>query len=302
METKGSVRAKIFTFLLLTFALSSIFYLLMASAGSIRAAGGLYELALMWCPAIAALVTQFVFQRDLRGLGWRLPLRRYLIAGYLLPVLYGFVSYMVVWLTGLGSFSTQQLAATVAPQIGYHPTSPELFTAMYILVAATALMVPSILSALGEEIGWRGLLVPELAKVTTFTRTALLSGIIWVIWHLPLILFADYNNGTPAWFAIMCFAAIVIAMSFVFAWLRLKSGSLWPVVFLHASHNLFIKNIFTPLTSNTGITHYIIDEFGIALVIALVLVGLYFWRRRSEVSANLLSPEPAGSHRLYVSS
>jgi hypothetical protein len=136
--------------------------------------------------------------------------------------------------------------------------------------------------------------VPELARNMTYTRTALLSGVIWAIWHLPMILFSDYNSGAAAWFSVVCFAIMVVAFSFAFAWLRLKSGSLWPVVLLHASHNVFIKNVFTPLTNNTGITPYIIDEFGIALVIALVLVALYFWRRRSEVSAPALSPEPAG--------
>jgi membrane protease YdiL (CAAX protease family) len=290
------------TFLILAFALSSIFYLLMASAGSTKAASGLYVFALMWCPTAAALITQFVFQRDLGGLGWRWPQRRYLAAGYFLPAIYGFATYMLVWLTGLGAFSPQQLAATIAPQVGYQPSSPEWFAAIYVLVAATAGMIPSLLSALGEEIGWRGLLVPELARLTSFTRTALLSGVIWVIWHLPLILFTDYNNSTPAWFAVTCFAALAIEFSFVSAWLRLKSGSLWPAVVLHASHNLFIKNIFTPLTGNTGITAYIIDEFGVALVFALVLAALYVWHRRFEVSAMVLTPEARGAHTLYVSS
>jgi membrane protease YdiL (CAAX protease family) len=162
-----------------------------------------------------------------------------------------------------------------APQLAYHPSSPEHFTSIYILVAATVGMVPSLISALGEEIGWRGLLLPELAKITSFTRTALLSGGVWAIWHLPLLLFTDYSTGTSVWFAVGCFAAIVIAFGCVSAWLRLQAASLWPAVVLHASHNLFIKNIFTPLTSNTGLTPYIIDECGIALVIALVLFALW---------------------------
>lgn len=276
---------KIITFLVLTFGLSAICYYLIGSAGSIGAAGGLYTLALMWCPALAALVTQFAFQRNLRGLGWKLPSKKHLAASYLLPLGYGLVTYLVVWLTGLGGFSPQQLAETVGAQIGYQSQSPELFTLIYVLIAATGLMIPSSLSALGEEIGWRGLLVPELSKKMTFTWTALLSGVIWTVWHLPMILFADYNSGTPAWFAVVCFALMVIAISFIFAWLRLKSGSLWVAVLLHASHNVFIQNVFTPLTSNTGLTPYIIDEFGIALVITLGLLAFYFWRRRGELPA-----------------
>jgi membrane protease YdiL (CAAX protease family) len=302
MATRGKRQAKITTFLILTFALSAIFYQRLGSAGSIKAAGGLYSFALMWCPAVAAIVTQLAFERTLRGLGWRLPRLRYLAMGYLLPVVYGLVTYLLVWVSDLGEFSPQQLTATVAPQLGFHPSSPELFAIIYIGVAATLGMVPSLISALGEEIGWRGLLVPELARLTTFTRTALLSGIVWAIWHLPLILMADYNAGTPVWFAIVCFTVMVIAFGLISAWLRLRTGSLWPAVMLHASHNLFIKNIYTPLTRNTGVTPYVIDEFGIALGIALVVIAVYFWHRRSEVAGPAGAPAQAGSRSVPVAS
>jgi membrane protease YdiL (CAAX protease family) len=137
---------------------------------------------------------------------------------------------------------------------------------------------------LGEEIGWRGLLVPELAREYTFTATALISGGIWALWHFPIILFADYiTPGLPGWFALICFTVMVLGISFAFAWLRLKSGSLWTAVLLHASHNLFIQTIFTPLTQDSGATSYWIDEFGIGLALAAAVVAFLFWRRRYEL-------------------
>ena len=302
MPTSSRRQIKIITFLVLTFALSSIFYLRLGSAASVKATGGLYTFALMWCPAVAALVTQVAFERTLRGLGWRLPGRRYLALAYLLPIGYGLVTYLLVWVSGLGEFSPQQLTAMAAPQLGLHPSSSERFVVVYIGIAATLGMVPSLISALGEEIGWRGLLVPELARLTSFTRTALLSGVVWAIWHMPLILTTDYNAGTPAWFALACFTAMVIAFGLVSAWLRLRTGSLWPAVVLHASHNLFVKNVFTPLTRNTGVTPYIIDEFGIALGVALVIIAVYFWRRRSEVADPVGAPAQVGSHNVPVAS
>jgi membrane protease YdiL (CAAX protease family) len=81
--------------------------------------------------------------------------------------------------------------------------------------------------ALGEEIGWRGFLVPELAKTTTFFNTALISGAAWALWHYPLIIFGGYNGGTSIPYSLFCFTLAVIAISFPMAWLRLKSGSLW---------------------------------------------------------------------------
>jgi len=80
-----------------------------------------------------------------------------------------------------------------------------------------------------------------------------------------------------------CFTVMVVAQSYIFAWLTLRSGSLWPAAFLHGSHNMFVQLIFTPLTVDTGSTKYVIDEFGAGLAIASTIVAIYFWRRRSEL-------------------
>ena len=97
----------------------------------------------------------------------------------------------------------------------------------------------------------RGFLVPELAKATSFTKLSLISGVIWAAWHSPILLFADYNAGTNRWYALACFSVMVVSISFVFAWMRLKSGSLWTGAILHASHNLFVQGVFDQLMRDT---------------------------------------------------
>lgn len=72
-------------------------------------------------------------------------------------------------------------------------------------------------------------------------------------------------------------------MSFIFAWLTLKSGSLWPAALLHASHNLFIQGIFDNLMRDTGQTLWYTTEFGAALAVTSVVFAVYFWTRRAEV-------------------
>jgi membrane protease YdiL (CAAX protease family) len=85
---------------------------------------------------------------------------------------------------------------------------------------------------------------------------------------------------------------MVLGLNFAFTWLRLKSGSLWPAVLLHAAHNLFIQAFFNHLTSDTGITAYVIDEFGIGLALMAPVVAYLFWRKRHEVEIASIEVEP----------
>jgi membrane protease YdiL (CAAX protease family) len=256
-------RKEIRTFLILTFALSSVWYYLIISAGSLGAGGGWYPVALMWCPGIAALITTLIFRKNLRGLGWGWGRTRYQATAYLLPIGYGLAIYGAVWLLGLGGID-------------------EAYSRNWLSWFLFGTLL-NCFAALGEEIGWRGFLVGRLAGITSFTNVALISGAIWAVWHMPLILFADYNAGAPGWYSLLCFAAMVIASGFVYAWLRLKSGSLWTAMFLHASHNFWIQGFFDPLTTDRGITKYLTGEFGAGLVIAFVVLAYIFWKRRHEL-------------------
>jgi membrane protease YdiL (CAAX protease family) len=249
----------------MTFAFSGIFWFLIIRAGHIGAGGGLYMVGLMWCPGIAALLTTLIYQHDLRGLGWRMCRGRYVVLGYALPLAYAAITYFLVWFLGLGAFTTNNMP----------PGRPLL---PFIIFEVTLGFLLSLLLALGEEIGWRGLLVPELNKITTFTNTALISGVIWAVWHFPLMLFSEYSSGPPIWYALVCFSMLIIGMSFVLAWLRIRSCSLWPAAVMHASHNLFIQTIFDRLTKDTALTQYITGEFGIALALAGIVMGYIFWR------------------------
>ena len=65
--------------------------------------------------------------------------------------------------------------------------------------------------------------------------------------------------------------------------MRLKSGSVWTAMFLHASSNLYLYGIFEPLTQSTALTKYFAGEFGALLAIMGALLGIYFWRKRSEL-------------------
>jgi membrane protease YdiL (CAAX protease family) len=287
-------RAPLVVFLALTFALSATFYYLIIAARTLGAAGGLYVIALMWCPGLAALITTLASQGSVRGLGWGWGSARYQLWSIAIPMLYSVAAYAVVWLTGLGGFyepAFARQAAGILAELGLPGLSAGSAITLAVLVTLLVGLPVNCLTALGEEIGWRGFLVPALARRTSFANTALLSGVIWAAWHYPLLLFADYNAGTPAWYALTCFTVMVVGISFVYAWMRLRSGSLWTGMFLHASHNLVVQQILDPLTADTGVTRYVIGEFGAALALAGVVAGLLFWRRAGEL------PGPAPGRR-----
>ena len=282
MDEKVKAKKKITIFLTLTFIFSSIIYYLIISAGSLSVNGGIYVLLLMWSPGLSAIITQLVTEKSLRGLGWKWGKTRYQLASLAIPFLYAFVAYLIVWVSGLGKLNTE-LVDQYLQAHGWLAMPTWLGVILIFLITFLTMIIPGCFSAMGEEIGWRGLFVPELAKVTSYTKTSLISGAVWALWHMPLILFADYSTGVPLWWAVPCFALMVIAISFVYAWMRLKSGSLWTGTFLHASHNLFVQGVFTPLTVIGTSTLFFIDEFGIGIVITSILTAFFFWRKRGEL-------------------
>ncbi|WP_172634573.1 CPBP family intramembrane glutamic endopeptidase [Anaerolinea thermophila] len=274
-----SPKQKIILFLVLTFLFSGVFYALILTSGNLEG----WTLALMWCPGIAALITQWVSHKNLRGLGWRLRPWRFLLLGYGLPILYGLLVYGVVWASGAAPFKGQEMAQDMAAQMGTSVNTTG-FLVNYVVMMGTLGMLGSIFAALGEEIGWRGLLVSELARLTSFPGAALISGAIWALWHFPLILFSEYNNaGAPRWLGMIFFTVMVLGISFALAWMRLKSGSFWGAVILHASHNIFIQGVFTPLTGQSALSPYLIDEFGVGLALVGLALILIFWSKRAEV-------------------
>lgn len=277
-ESKTRTWKKIGMFYTLTLLISTPFWYLLSSGGDLTLVTGL-----MWSPALAAIFTKWIFSENIRDLGWRWGAGRYRQLAYLIPLLYVLPVYAAVWITGFGGLDAMAYVKSVAKDYGLSALPAPLACAAYVLVALTAGFITKAGRALGEEIGWRGFLVPELSKVTGFTGVGLVSGAMWAFWHYPLILYSDYNAGTPAWYALGCFTVMVVAVGFIAGWLRLRSGSVWPAVIFHASHNMFIQMIFTPMTTNTGNTAYLIDEFGIGLAITSVVGALIVWKKRGEL-------------------
>ena len=258
MESAPSrdVRTEAKWFVGLTFAISTVFYVLMARVGDLADAG-LLVVGLMWTPGLVALALQLRFRGTLRGLGWGFGGWRFWAAGYFVPILYAVLTYVLIWASPLADFNFEVLE--------------RLRASWYLLILGS---VQSCLFALGEEIGWRGFLVPRLGSFSSFDRTSIVSGLIWAVWHYPLILFAGYDSGAPAWYSILCFTVMVVGISYFYTWITLESGSVWPAMLLHGSHNLYIQGLLDRATIDTGPTPYWTSEFGAGLALMAIVVAL----------------------------
>jgi membrane protease YdiL (CAAX protease family) len=254
-------------------------YVPMVTEHSLQAGGG--TRFLMWSPGAAAIITCLIFRRNLKGFGWGPGKPRWLLLGYLLPIAYAFVAYAFVWLSGIGGFPNPDFLKHI--QKTYPQMTEVMAVGKYLLDLMVITFIPNMIKPLGEEIGWRGYLVPELTKTMSYTKASVIVGIIWALWHYPAILWTNYNIGTPSWFAVPCFTVMVVAASFITAWLRLRSQSLWPCVIWHSSHNCIIQAFFTPITILKPNTLYFIDEFGITMVITISVAAFFCWKHQENL-------------------
>ncbi|OGW75705.1 MAG: hypothetical protein A2Z72_03280 [Omnitrophica bacterium RBG_13_46_9] len=255
---------KIVIYIILTFLLSSIGYYLIIHSKALGISPFIVMFYLMWCPGLSGIITSLVYEKNLSGIGLKPGRPQWLVLGYFLPICYATLAYGIIWLFGLG---------------GINPDYR--FNAFKVIFLGTLFNVAF---ATGEEIGWRGFLVPNLYKLTTFTKTCLITGIIWSVWHFPLIISGIYLAKMPVGPQLLLLVVTVTAMTFPISWLRLNSGSVWPAALLHASHNLYIQRFFDPITTETGsISKYMTGESGIVMMAIFIGLALIFCGLRKKL-------------------
>jgi len=123
------------------------------------------------------------------------------------------------------------------------------------------------LAALGEELGWRGLLLTELAPLG-FWQLSLVTGLVWGIWHTPLILVGLQFPDEPV-VGIVLMTTATVALSPVYTYLTVRARSALAATFFHGS---FVLGVFTSVYLADG-NELVISPFGIVGIVA-ALVGI----------------------------
>jgi uncharacterized protein len=235
--------------------------------------------ALMWTPAAASVVARLILREGFADVSFRIGGRRGWKAVMLalsFPIIFGLISYGIAWVTGLVHFSPQPIPMA-ARFVGAN-SSPVLVFLVNLAVAATVVTILSVRTAAGEEIGWRGYMLTRLIDAGV-PKPVLASGIIWGVWHVPLILGGVYLAGAPPTLSALLWMVTATSFGFVFARLRLETGSVWPAIALHASWNSIIQVAFDPASTGAAAAVWV-GESGILVALAMIVAAVVFGRGR----------------------
>lgn len=212
-------------------------------------------LASAFGPGIAAIATVWAFEgrAGLRGwlgrcLAWRLGWRWYALALLAPPFLMLVALGIHIALGGIMPDSTVQGSA--------------------LIVAAKFALVIVFNGPLGEEFGWRGFALPALTAHHGWRWAAIVVGVVWGLWHLPLF----WMPGTAQSDLPMgLFLASTVALTVLFARLSVNTGfSVLPAILLHGSINW--SSMVVPGMPNGGDGRPYTILMMLLILIAVVLI------------------------------
>lgn len=278
MEKRNTRKNIVIFFLLLIFLTTIVFTWMFSSGGESE----LTVAVMMWVPGIAALITLAIDRIPLAGLGWKPGKFRFWALALALPILVSLIAYGSMWLSGATEFYVDEVANyRWIRMLGFQTPAPFYLGILSKGLLASLMALPF---ALGEEIGWSGFLVPRLRKILSVPTTSVIVGLFHSVWHFPAIIGGIYGTGAPLWIALPGFTLALTGLSFFRTILVSRSGSLWPGVLLHVSHNVFLMGMFYEMTRKSEYSSWLVSESGLFLGAVYLACGfLYYFYSRSKV-------------------
>ena len=262
----------------------SLVILLSGIVDAVYCAGGPAWLTaiLMWVPAISAFIAAGVAMADnkdrfnpiklFRYVGIRFCNPLYVLLGVVIPFIYLFIPYRIYWTMHPENFSYSGVAFSVVLK------DLVVYTVVYVLI--------SLVTALGEEIGWRGFMLPAFMQRLGDKGALAAVSIFWCLWHFPLLIFGDYMEGTPLWYQLIAFTLCIFPVGIIAGILTIQSKSVWPAAFLHAAHNAYDQAVFGVITKGDD-RMFFVSETGVftiacAWIIAVIMFVIYIKSKKKK--------------------
>jgi len=266
---------EVWIFTAATFLASAVFDYPLFGPRPLSEQPGLFDWLVMWCPGLVAIGFVLSRRTTLRDLGLFRVGGINLAWGLLLPLAFTTPFYLL------------------ATWLGYCRLVPSAINGH---VASVLLLLPGNFGrALGEEIGWRGFLFPQLRKRFSFAHASLITGAIWSLWHFAVIVQGAYLDAShvPLGAGLLLFTVSLVGQTFAYTWLRERSGSVWPAACIHAAYNWFTQRVMTGhVLTATPQTSLAVGEMSLGFAAMGVLLTLLFWkqgsRKMSRDSLNLI--------------
>jgi len=236
----------------------------------------LFVIFLMWTPGIASILTRIVLKEGKKDISLKLGFTqgiKTIPIALLLPVLIGSIAYGIAWATGLVQFA--------APEGATNGSVHSAFMSAIIMQMTVGTLI-GLITSTGEELGWRGYMTTRLVDAKT-PFPLLTSGIIWGLWHLPVLILGNYNSGPNLVLSIVFFMISVSSFGYILGRIRLSSGSVWPAVFLHAAWNAIIQDAFDAFSHGERAMIWT-GESGILVAACLMLTAWLVSRKPIRVN------------------
>lgn len=208
--------------------------------------GYAFLVILMWIPGTVSIAFRIIFRERFQDMGLYAGKQRYWLIAIFVPLGLATVTYLLAWLLGqvnITPYLKQQSMFGPLPfrLVWFNPDASPFGLLAQRMAMVLAIGVPlGFLTGLGEEIGWRGYLLPRLIKANV-RFPILISGLVWATWHVPFVLltFQHQRYATAGLYWTLC----VIVAVFI-GWLRLASGSVFVAGMAHGAYNTFYQDFY----------------------------------------------------------
>lgn len=262
----------ILIFLLITFIFSYALEFYVVFNGGVKAFGFFLLTGLMWIPGLVSIVQRLVQKLGFDDVGLRLGKGKYYLIAFVVIFVASFISYFLGAVFNLREFG---LVSGV-------PISK-------IVLQYSIIFGIGLVSALGEELGWRGFLVPKIYN-TGWKYPTITTGLIWALWHLPLVAFGGYYTVQSPIMIMLCYTASIMVLNYFINWLRIESGSMWVATVCHAFYNFFFQTFWLHLLfkqpgANVKYWEVLGADAGVlpALMMGIIVVAGYSKMKKSLV-------------------
>lgn len=235
---------------------------------------------------IIPLFTSFIVQKAMlkkpifgpNGLGFQLGKKRFIILAPLFSLLFIILVYFISYLWNIDLFTVEYARIAIRELTTYNESN-SLMINIVIAGSIQLLIAPfiNIFIFIGEEVGWRGFLYPNLMSLYG-KKGLIVGGFIWGVWHAPMIYLYDLNFGTHHHFGIIFMILFCILAGIILQFIYARSHSIYAVALMHGMLNIAGTFVVT-FTVQSKYRYFIDGATGIIGLIILSIIASICYKK-----------------------